>query len=115
MSGPGGITMLLGIAIPMVISNAAETIMMFVDRMFLASFGREYLAAALSGGLTVFMLTTFFFGILGYVNALTAQYFGSGQKKQCGVAVAQGLIVAVLSYPIVLASVPLTCRLLGLA
>jgi len=115
MSGPGGISMLLGIAIPMVISNAAETIMMFVDRMFLASFGREHLAAAMSGGLTVFMLTTFFFGILGYVNALTAQYFGSGQKKQCGVAVAQGFIVAVLSYPIMLASVPLACRLLGLA
>jgi MATE family multidrug resistance protein len=110
--GPGGIKMLLAIAIPMIVSNAAETIMMFVDRLFLSHLGREHLSAAMAGGLTMFVLMTFFLGIIGYVNALVAQYYGAERRDQCGVSAAQGLILALVSYPLILLAIPLGCMLL---
>jgi len=113
--GPGGISMMLGIAVPMIISNAAEMIMMFVDRLFLARLGREHLSAAMTGGLTMFMLMTFFLGVVGYVNALVAQHYGAGQKKRCGLSAAQGLIFALAGYPLVLLATPVGRWLLSLA
>lgn len=115
LDGPGGIAVLLSISVPMIISNAAETLMMFVDRMFLSRLGREHLAAAMSGGLTTFMFMTFFLGVIGYVNALSAQYYGAGRKTQCSVASAQGMLLALASYPLVLATLPLGRYLLSLA
>ncbi|MBT3194721.1 MAG: MATE family efflux transporter [Verrucomicrobia bacterium] len=111
--GPGGIKMLLAIALPMIVSNAAETIMMFVDRLFLSQLGREHLSAAMAGGLTMFMMMTFFMGIIGYVNALVAQYYGAKQRDQCGVSAAQGMVVAVVSYPLLLLAMPLGRMLLA--
>ena len=99
--------MLLGIALPMIVSNAAETLMMFVDRMFLSRLGREHLAAAMTGGLTLFVMMTFFLGLIGYVNALVAQYLGAGRKSRCAVAAAQGLILGLASYPLILLVLPL--------
>ena len=107
ISGPGGVRVLLGIAFPMVVSQACDTMMMFVDRLFLARLGRAHLAAAMSGGITAFMFMTFLLGLTGYANALVAQYFGSGQRRKCPVAVAQALVVAVGGYPLILATIPL--------
>ena len=42
--GPGGIGQLLYIAIPMVVSQACETIMMFADRLFLSQVNDAYVS-----------------------------------------------------------------------
>lgn len=105
--GEGGIRILLGIALPMIVSSAAETVMMFVDRLFLSRLGPVHLAASLGGGFTAFMALTFFFGVIGYGNALVAQHYGAGQPERCGRAGAQALILAAVSYPIILLSLPL--------
>lgn len=102
LDGDGGIRQLVAIAFPMFISQAADTLMMFVSRFFLARVGREHMAAAMSGGLTAFMSFTFFIGVIGYGNALVAQHLGSGRRERCGLAAAQGLFLAVLSYPVIL-------------
>ncbi len=104
--GEGGIRELVAIAFPMFVSQAADTLMMFVDRLFLARLGKEEIAAAMGGGMTCFMLLSFFLGIIGYSNALVAQYLGSGRKHRCGAATAQGLFLALLSYPLVLLLAP---------
>lgn len=104
--GEGGIRELAAIAFPMFVSQAADTLMMFVDRLFLARLGKAEIAAAMGGGMTCFMLLTFFLGIIGYSNALVAQYLGGGRKNRCGAATAQGLFLAVLSYPLVLLLAP---------
>ena len=41
--------------------------------------------AAMSGGLTSFMMTTFFMGLFGYTTALVAQFLGAGRKDLCAV------------------------------
>ena len=103
---PGGVSELLVIALPMVVSNACETMMLFVDRLFLAQLGPQYMSAAMGGGLTCFMFMTFFLGLSGYGNALVAQNLGAGRKNLCALAATQGLIVAVLAWPVVLSCVP---------
>jgi MATE family multidrug resistance protein len=109
LAGPGGISQMLAIALPMVISSACDTLMMFTDRLFLARTGSENMSAAMGGGLTVFMMTTFFWGLTGYCTALVAQYLGANRKEHCAVAITQGLIIVAAAYPVIL-----LCRPLGL-
>jgi MATE family multidrug resistance protein len=106
---------LLKIALPIVVSQATDTIMMFVDRLFLSRVGEEYLAASFAGGITMFMVSSFFVGAVGYTNALVAQLFGANRKGQCAAATFQGMILALLSYPIILAISPLVRYLFVLA
>jgi len=102
----GGVRELLAIALPMVVSQACETLMFFVDRLFLARIGPEQMSAAMGGGLTCFMFMTFPLGIIGYANALVAQHLGAGQKERCARAAAQALLLAVATYPLILLCVP---------
>lgn len=105
--GPGGIREMVAIALPMVVSSACETVMTFTDRLMLSRLGPEQMSAAMSGGLTSFVMMTFFLGLTGYTTALVAQYLGSGQPNRCAVSVTQALIIAALAYPIILAARPL--------
>ncbi|MHC4372863.1 MAG: MATE family efflux transporter, partial [Planctomycetota bacterium] len=107
-AGPGGINQMLAIALPMVISSACDTLMMFTDRLFLSRLGPENMSAAMGGGLTVFMMTTFFWGLTSYCTALVAQYLGAGRKEHCAVAITQGFIIIIAAFPVIL-----FCRPLG--
>jgi MATE family multidrug resistance protein len=104
---PGGILELLAIALPMVVSNACETTMMFVDRLFLSKLGPGTMGASWGGGLSAFMFTTFFMGIVGYANALVAQHLGARQKDRCSVVASQAFIITIIAYPIIVACIPL--------
>jgi MATE family multidrug resistance protein len=106
---------LLGIALPMVVSQASDTIMMFTGRLFLSRLGEAYLSAAMSGGLTSFMVSSFFVGTVGYTAAIVAQLYGAGRKDACAEATVQGLILALICYPLILALSPLTRYLFVLA
>ncbi|MDA3939359.1 MAG: MATE family efflux transporter [Spirochaetia bacterium] len=98
---------LLIIAFPMVISQASDTVMMFVDRLFLSRLGEDYLAASMSGGLTHFMVSSFFIGTISYITAIVAQYYGAEKYKKCAQATFQAISLAVISYPILMAVSPL--------
>jgi len=89
---PGGIREMLAIALPMVISYAADTVMTFTDRMFLSRLGPEVMNAAMGGGLTAFMMSTFFLGLIGYSTALVAQYLGANRKSSCPTVKSQELL-----------------------
>ena len=60
---------MLAIALPMVVSGACETVLIFTDRLFLSRLGSVPMSAAMAGGLTSFMLMTFFIGLTGYATA----------------------------------------------
>ncbi|MFP4376837.1 MAG: MATE family efflux transporter [Spirochaetales bacterium] len=91
---------LVVIALPMVVSQASETAMMFVDRLFLAQVSQVHLAAAMAGGLTTFTVASLFVGLVGYVNAIVAQYHGAGKPEYCARATAQALFVSLLAVPL---------------
>ena len=91
---------LLNIAFPMIVSQTSETIMLFVDRLFLSRVSKLHLAAAMSGGLTSFTVASIFSGIAGYVNAIVAQYYGAREPRQCARAVTQALCFSVMAVPV---------------
>jgi MATE family multidrug resistance protein len=103
----GGVRELLAIALPMVVSHACETAMTFTDRLFLSRLGPEQMNAAMAGGLTCFMMMTFFLGLTGYTTALVAQYLGAERKRHCAVAVTQALLIALAAWPLILLARPL--------
>ena len=97
----GGIREMLDIAVPMVVSQASYTIMTFTDRVFLSRLGPEYMNAATGGGITAFMMMTFFLGLTGYVTALAAQYFGAGEKEKCSLTMTQAVLISFAAYPVI--------------
>lgn len=103
----GGVKQLLAISLPMVISCACDTMMMFVDRLFLARLGSEYMNAAMGGGTCCYMFITFFMGLTGYSNALVAQHLGAGLKKKCALVTTQAIIISIIAFPLILACIPL--------
>lgn len=92
----------------MMVSHASETVMLFVDRLFLSRVGKVHLAAAMGGGLTSFVLTSLFANVVGYNNAIVAQYYGSGRKDYCIRATSQAIYVSFFGYPLLLAIIPFT-------
>ncbi len=106
----GNIIELFMISFPMMISQGCETIMIFTDRLFMSKLGPEQMSATLMGGLTVFVMTTFFIGLTNYTNALVAQFYGAGKKEKCGLVVTQAAILSLIGYPIILAVSPLVIR-----
>jgi MATE family, multidrug efflux pump len=97
---------LLSIALPMIISQASETMMLFADRLFLSRLGKEFMASAMSGGLTFFTVVSLFGGIVGYSNALVAQYYGAGQYSKCSQSANQAIYLSGIFYPILFLSIP---------
>ena len=112
---PGGVRELLGIALPMVVSHGCDTVMTFTDRLFLSRLGPEQMNAAMAGGLTCFMLTTFFLGLVGYSTALVAQYLGAGQPHRCAAATAQAILICLIAWPLIVAARPLIHLLFEMA
>lgn len=108
-AGDGGINILAAVAFPVIVSEASETVMMFVDRLFLSSLTPTHMAAAMTGGLTCFMFMTLFFGILSYATAMVAQHLGAGKKAECSTVMTQAIILVACFYPILLC-----CRPLGI-
>jgi MATE family multidrug resistance protein len=106
-SAPGSLREMLAISLPMVVSHASETALIFTDRLFLSRLGPVEMSAAMGGGLTAFMMTTFFVGLIGYATALTAQYLGAGRRELCGTVLSQAVLVALVAFPLILALRPL--------
>jgi len=102
----GSVPELLAIALPMVISNACEVVMTFTDRLFLSKLGPELMNAAMGGGITCFMMMTFFLGLTGFSTAMVAQYLGAGKKDQCAKVTTQALIICLAAYPLILLASP---------
>lgn len=103
----GGMREMIALALPMVISHGCETVLIFTDRVFLSRLGPVPMSAAMAGGLTSFMMMTFFIGLTGYVTALAAQYLGAGRKDRCALVATQAALIALLAMPLILAARPL--------
>lgn len=110
----GSLREMLAIALPMVVSHGCETVMIFTDRLFLSQLGSIPMNAALVGGLTSYMLMTFFVGLVGYATALVAQYLGALRHTDCALVVTQALLICLAAYPLILATVPLIHQLFAL-
>jgi MATE family multidrug resistance protein len=87
----------LRISLPLVISMSSTMIMEFTDRVFLANYSLDAIAAALPAGIAAFLLISFFLGTAQYLNVFVAQYSGSGRPQRVGAVLWQGIYFSVLS------------------
>jgi MATE family multidrug resistance protein len=90
-SQEGGYREVLRIGLPLVVSFGSTSLIHFTDRVFLANYSLEAIAAALPAGIVSFLFTCFFMGVAGYVNVFIAQYMGAGKFDRVGASLWQGI------------------------
>jgi len=103
----GGYRSVLSIAVPLILSTGAWSILHFVDRMFLTWYSPEAIAAAMPAGMLNFTIMSLFLGTAGYVSTFVAQYHGSGQHQRIGPVLWQGIYIAVAGGILHLLLIPL--------
>lgn len=87
----------LRISLPLVVSMATTMVLEVTDRIFLAQYSLDAIAAATPGGLTSFLFIAFFMGVGSYVNVFVAQYTGAGSEHRAGSAMWQGIYFCVVA------------------
>jgi MATE family multidrug resistance protein len=87
----------LRVSLPLVVSMSSTMIMEFTDRIFLANYSLDAIAAALPAGIAAFLFISFFLGTAQYLNVFVAQYTGSGRLQRVGPALWQGIYFSVLA------------------
>ena len=105
---------LLVLAWPMVVSQGAFALMIFTDRYFLSMVSPTHMGAGLGGGVASYFCMSLFVGALAYANALVAQYFGQQAYAKCSRVLTQGVLLSLLSVPLLLAMGYLVVRLFTL-
>jgi MATE family multidrug resistance protein len=103
---PGGYREVLRVAYPLILSMGTFTVMQFCDRIFLARFSSISIQAALPAGVLSWTFVCVFQALAGYAGTFVAQYHGAGDARGCVRATAQGLWLALLSWPVMLALIP---------
>tara|TARA_R110002049_G_scaffold252264_1_gene426927 strand:- start:60369 stop:61748 length:1380 start_codon:yes stop_codon:yes gene_type:complete len=101
-SEEGGYREVLVIAVPLILSTGAWSVLLFVDRMFLSWYSSDAIAASMPAGMASFAMMCLFIGTAAYVNTFVAQYFGAGEESKIGVLIWQGIYFSGLSIVIVI-------------
>jgi len=96
-SKPNGYREVLAISLPLVASMGSITLMHFTDRMFLANYSLDAIAASLPAGIASFTTIAFFMGVANYTNAFVAQYTGARAFNRVGAALWQGIYFSLLA------------------
>ncbi len=91
----------LMIALPLIISTSSWSIMHFIDRLFLAWYSQDALAACMPAGMTHYTIFCFPLGISSYCVTFVAQYWGAKRPDKIGKFVWQGLYIGLIFLPII--------------
>ncbi len=92
----------LRVSLPLVISMTTTVVMTFTDRVFLASYSIDAIAAALPAGITAFVFLSFFADTAGYSNVIIAQYTGAGALPRVSRALWQAIYFALIAWLIMI-------------
>jgi MATE family multidrug resistance protein len=102
----GGYKEFLIIAVPLILSTGAWSIQHFVDRMFLAWYSTESIAAAMPAGILNFSIMSIFIGTATYASTFVAQYHGAGRYHRIGPALWQGIYISALGGLVLICLIP---------
>jgi MATE family multidrug resistance protein len=87
---------LWALAWPLVLSQSFATLQVTVDRVLLSRHDPREVAAAFPAMMVFWLPLGLAQGTVGYVSTFVAQYWGAGRVERIGVAVGQGLSLALL-------------------
>jgi multidrug resistance protein, MATE family len=85
------------VCVPLVMGTAATTVMEFTDRVFLANYSLDAVAAAMPSGIAAFLFLAFFGGVAAYVSVFIAQYKGAEANHRIGATLWQGIYFSIAS------------------
>jgi MATE family multidrug resistance protein len=105
--GNGGYRELLVTAFPLILSTGTWSLQTFIDRMFLAWYSPQAIAASMPASLLQFTIMSIFAGTCSYTGTFVAQYYGAKLHSRIGKVVWQGLYLAVAGGVIVALFYPL--------
>ena len=88
----------LRVSLPLVVSMTTTVVMTFTDRVFLANYSIDAIAAALPAGIAAFVFLSFFADTAGYSNVIIAQYAGAGALQRVGRAMWQGIYFSMIAW-----------------
>ena len=86
------------VSMPLVVSMCTTVVMTFTDRVFLANYSINAIAAALPAGITAFVFLSFFSDTAGYSNVIIAQYTGAGSLQRVSRAMWQGIYFSLIAW-----------------
>jgi len=89
---------IMRVSMPLVISMTTTVVMTFTDRVFLANYSIDAIAAALPAGISAFVFLSFFADTAGYSNVIIAQYTGAGDLQRVGRAMWQGIYLSMIAW-----------------
>jgi MATE family multidrug resistance protein len=92
----------LRVSLPLVISMTTTLVMTFTDRVFLAGYSIDAIAAAVPAGITAFVFLSFFADTAGYSNVIIAQYTGAGALPRVSRALWQAIYFALIAWLIMI-------------
>ena len=110
----GGYRHVLRLVLPLVLSNAAYTLMQFTDRILVSRFSSDSIQAALPASVVSFCLLGFFCSIAGYSSTFAAQYYGAKDIRGAIRSCATGIWLSIFFIPFFLALIPLCNGLISL-
>ena len=79
---PGSAQELLLIALPLMISFGSQSVMSFIDRVFLTWYSSSALAATMPASMLNWSIISFAMGVANYTGTFVAQYEGAGRKER---------------------------------
>ena len=103
----GDVKDVLVVALPMLLSMSFDTIMTFIDRLFLSKLGPAEMNAALGAGAVQLALTMFFTGAISYTTAMVAQRLGAKKTSDCARVFMQSVYLSLISVPLLYLTIPL--------
>ncbi len=103
------------ISIPLIISTGSWSLQSFIDRMFLAWYSTEAIAAAMPAGIISATLMSFFLTSAGYITTFIAQYKGAGYPDKIGPSLWQGIYLSIIGGIIIFFLIPIAPILFKLA
>ncbi len=106
--------LLLGLAWPIIIARATQSVIGFADALMCAPLGEDALAAATTGAMNTFLIVILPMGTAFIVQSFAAQFEGRGDRVSARRYAWYGLMLAVMAGVVALAFTPLIGPVLGL-
>jgi len=82
---------------PLIVTMAAQVVMQFADRMFLAWYSPEALGACVPAGMLAMTFASLFMGLAGYTGVFISQFNAKKKKAAVTISLWQGVLLALLS------------------
>ena len=99
---------------PLIVTMAAQVVMQFADRMFLAWYSSDALGACVPAGVLAATFASLFMGVAGYTGVFISQYYAKKKKAAVAITLWQGIFLALLSALLLAALTPLGVGLIRL-